>query len=220
MTIGHQLFSVVLILAVSAPARQTPQQPDHMHHSFDDPAQYAKKFDDPARDAWQMPDRVIEALALLPTAAVADIGAGTGYFTMRLAKAVPRGKVYAVDIEPAMLEHIRTRAADEKLANIVPVLASATSTNLPSAVDLVIVVDTYHHLPDRIAYFRDLQKSLAPAARVAIIDFRRDAPEGPPPEFRFESDQIVAEMQQAGFRLDANHGFLPRQFFLVFSTAH
>ena len=219
MTIGHQLSSVALILAVSAAAPQTPQQPDHMHHRFDDPAKYSKMFDDPARDAWQMPDRVIEALALPPTAAVADIGAGTGYFSLRLAKAVPKGKVYAVDIEPAMLEHIRKRAAEEKLANVVAVLGAENAPNRPSAADAVIVVDTYHHLPNRVAFFRDLQKSLAPAARVAIIDFRKDAPDGPPPEFRFESDQIVAEMEQAGFRLEANHGFLPRQHFLVFSAA-
>jgi SAM-dependent methyltransferase len=80
----------------------------------------------------------------------------------------------------------------------------------------VLVVDTYHHLPNRPAYFRELQKSLAPGGRVAIIDFRKDSPEGPPPEFRFEADQIVGEMTQAGYRLDAKHDFLPRQHFLVF----
>ena len=163
-----------------------------------------------------MPSRVIEALALSPSASVADIGAGTGYFSARFARASQRGTVYAVDIEPSMLDHIRKRALGDGLKNVVTLQASGTSPNLPKPVDLVIVVDTYHHLPHRPTYFRDLQKSLAPGGRVAIIDFRKDSPEGPPPEFRFEADQIIAEMKQAGYRLDARHDFLPRQHFLVF----
>jgi ubiquinone/menaquinone biosynthesis C-methylase UbiE len=189
-----------------------------MEHRFDDPERYAKSFDDPARDAWQLPARVIDTLALPPTASIADIGAGTGYFTIRLAKAVPRGLVYAVDIEPAMLAHVRKRAAAGSLANIVTVQATGTNPTLPKPVDVAIVVDTYHHLPNRPTYFRDLRKWLAPGGRVAIIDFRKDAPEGPPPEFRFEADQITGEMTQAGYRLDARHDFLPRQHFLVFSA--
>ena len=203
-------------LAVTAQQHQPQGKPDHMQHRFDDPERYAKSFDDPARDAWQMPSRVIEALGLSPGASVADIGAGTGYFSVRLAKAIPAGTVYAVDVEPAMLDHIRKRALGDGLENVVTLQASGTSPNLPKPVDLVIVVDTYHHLPNRPAYFRELQKSLAPGGRVAIIDFRKDSPEGPPPEFRFEADQIIAEMKQASYRLDARHDFLPRQHFLVF----
>jgi ubiquinone/menaquinone biosynthesis C-methylase UbiE len=187
-----------------------------MPHRFDDPERYAKSFDDPARDAWQMPLRVIEALALSPGASVADIGAGTGYFSVRLARAIPAGTVYAVDVEPSMLDHIRKRALGDGLENVITLQASGTSPNLPRPVDLVIVVDTYHHLPNRPTYFRELQKSLGPGGRVAIIDFRKDSPEGPPPEFRFDADQISAEMKQAGYRLDARHDFLPRQHFLVF----
>jgi ubiquinone/menaquinone biosynthesis C-methylase UbiE len=203
-------------LAVTAQQHQPQSKPDHMQHRFDDPERYAKSFDDPARDAWQMPSRVIEALALSPGASAADIGAGTGYFSVRLAKAIPAGTVYAVDVEPSMLDHIRKRALGDGLRNVVTLQASGTSPNLPKPVDVVIVVDTYHHLPNRPTYFRELQKSLAPGGRVAIIDFRKDSPEGPPPEFRFEADQIIAEMKQAGYRLDARHDFLPRQHFLVF----
>jgi ubiquinone/menaquinone biosynthesis C-methylase UbiE len=204
--------------SLTAQQHQAPQKPDHMQHKFDDPARYAKSFDDPARDAWQMPARVIETLALSPTSSVADVGAGTGYFSVRLAKAVPKGTVYAVDIEPAMLEHVRQRASAEGLKNIVTVQANATSTNVPKPVEVVIVVDTYHHLPSRPTYFSEMKKSLAPGGRVAIIDFRKDAPDGPPPEFRFEADQIIGEMKQAGYKLDARHNFLPRQHFLVFSA--
>ena len=217
------LIGLVMVCASRGVVRATYQQhshqkPDHMEHRFDDPERYAKSFDDPARDTWQMPGRVIDALGVAAEASVADIGAGTGYFSVRLAKAVRRGTVYAVDIEPSMLEYIRKRAETERLPNVVTVLAETTGPSLPKPVDLVLVVDTYHHLPDRPRYFKDLRKALAEGGRVAIIDFRMDSPEGPPREFRFEVDQIVDEMKQAGFRLDARHDFLPRQHFLVFGV--
>jgi cyclopropane fatty-acyl-phospholipid synthase-like methyltransferase len=211
------LTAVLAGLTLVAGAQQPPQsKPDHMHHRFEDADKYAKSFDDPARDAWQMPDRVIDALTLRPDSSVADIGAGTGYFSVRLANAVPRGTVYAVDIEASMLEHIRKRAAAAKLTNIATVAATATSPKLPKPVDTILIVDTYHHIANRPAYFRDLATSLTSSGRVAIIDFRKDSPDGPPVEFRFEADQIISEMQQAGYRLDVRHDFLPRQHFLVF----
>jgi predicted methyltransferase len=211
------LCAGVSLVAQQPQAKPAPQsKPDHMHHRFDDPERYAKSFDDPARDKWQMPERVLEVLELTPDMSVADIGAGTGYFTVRIAKVVPRGTVYAVDLEQPMLDHIRNRATAEKLPNVSPVLATSASPNLPKPVDLVIIVDTYHHLPSRPAYFRGLTKSLMPDGRVVIIDFRKDSPEGPPVEFRFDADQIIREMTEAGYRLDARHDFLPRQHFLVF----
>jgi ubiquinone/menaquinone biosynthesis C-methylase UbiE len=215
------LFTVAagLCLAPSIDAQQPPAKPDHMQHRFDDPERFAKSFDDPARDAWQMPDRVITALGLRRDSLVADVGAGTGYFSVRLAKAAPAGTVYAVDVEHAMLEHIGKRATAERLTNIVPVHATSTSPNLPKPVDVVLIVDTYHHLPGRATYFADLRRSLTPGGRVAIIDFRKDSPEGPPREFRFEADQIIGEMKQAGYELETRHDFLPRQHFLMFRVA-
>ena len=196
---------------------QTSPPGAHMEHRFDNPEQYAKSFDDPARDEWQMPGRVIETLALAPGQVVADIGAGTGYFTVRLAKATARPKVYAVDIEKSMVEYVQQRAAKEGLKQVVGVQASVESANLPEPVDVVLIVDTYHHIPNRAAYFRDLRKSMKPSGRLAIIDFRKGAPSGPPEDFRFTPDQITEELKQAGFKLQAQHDFLPRQLFLVFT---
>ena len=112
------LVSALAVIAGGAAVAQQhqPAKPDHMTHKFDDPARFAKSFDDPARDAWQMPSRVIESLALKPGMKVADIGAGTGYFSMRLAKTCPAGiAVFAVDVEPAMIDHLKKRAVTEKV---------------------------------------------------------------------------------------------------------
>ena len=217
MKVTRCIALLLVVVSSSATAQQAPPKPpDHMQHRFDDPARLAKSFDDPKRDAWQMPDRVIAALRLDPAHAVADVGAGTGYFSMRLAKAVPNGVVYAVDIEPNMVAHLKTRAAGEKLTNVTPVLGSATSPNVPKPVDLILVVDTYHHIGNRPEYFRALQSQLTPAGRIAIIDFRKDAPEGPPAHFRFTPEQIQKEMAEAGYALTGQHDFLPRQHFLIF----
>jgi cyclopropane fatty-acyl-phospholipid synthase-like methyltransferase len=214
-----RVIVAVLITVCSAAAvmAQQPQtsKPHHMDHKFDDPARYAKSFDDPARDVWQMPARVIDALQLKSGMKVADIGAGTGYFSMRLAK-VPGVSVLAVDIEPKMVEYLKQRADKEHAMNVTAVLAGASSPNLPEPVDVILVVDTYHHLPNRPAYFRELRKSLRPGGRIAIVDFRKDAPEGPPVHFRFTPQQIQDEMKQAGYEQQSAHDFLPRQHFLIF----
>jgi SAM-dependent methyltransferase len=204
-------------LTPGSPATDAPEgQPDHFAHRFDNPSEYVDRFDDPKRDEWQMPERVIVVLDLKPGESVADIGAGTGYFSIRLAKSAAKPVVYAVDIEPAMVEHTLGRAKQERLGNVIGVKADADRTNLPAAVDLVLIVDTFHHLPNRVAYFRRLKQQLKPGARVAIIDWRKDSAEGPPVEFRYSQEQISAELAQAGFALAASHDFLPRQHFLIF----
>jgi len=215
------LFSIAALVTTgtalaTAQAHDQHRPPDHLNHRFEDAERYAKSFDNPERDKWQMPDRVIDALRLDANDRVADIGAGTGYFTVRLAKAVSSGQVYAVDIEPSMLAYIKKRAAAAGLTNVATVHATSASPQLPARADVVLIVDTYHHLPNRASYFSDLKKALTADGRVAIVDFRKDSPEGPPREFRFDAEQIISEMKQAGYRLDTRHEFLPRQLFLVF----
>ena len=204
--------------AMQGAGHGAPAPPDHMEHRFDNADEWAKSFDDPARDAWQMPARVVEALQLTTGQSVADIGAGTGYFTVRLARSPAKPKVFAVDIEKSMVEYVQKRALETGLSNIVGVLAAADRTNLPEPVDVVLIVDTYHHLPNRVAYFTALKAMLRPGARLAIVDFKKDAPDGPPAEFRFTPDQISAELAKAGFVLQTRHDFLPRQMFLVYGV--
>ena len=222
-------LTVVGLLVGPQAARAQPQHEQHrphghdagrhMEHRFDDPERYAQSFDDPARDEWQMPARVIAALDVGPGQAVADIGAGTGYFTVRLARETEARTVYAVDIEPSMVDYVRRRADEAGLGNVVGVVAEADSPNLPEEVDLVLIVNTYHHIPERVAYFAALRDRLAPGGRVAIIDPRKGAPGGgPPDEFRFTPEEIAEELGRAGFELPTRHDFLPRQSFLVYSA--
>ena len=216
----HHMLAVFLLavaVALSQSKEQEMSHADHMEHHFD-PKESAKSFDDPARDTWQLPDRVIAALNLKRGQIVADIGAGTGYFSIRLARSEAAPTVYAVDIEPSMVSYLRERAAKEGLNNVTAVQAAADQPNLPEPVDLILIVDTYHHIGDREAYFRRLVKSLRPGGRVAIIDFKPDSPEGPPKEFRFPPEKFKSEMGKAGYKLAAQHDFLPRQQFLIFQV--
>ncbi|THD66223.1 MAG: class I SAM-dependent methyltransferase [Bradyrhizobium sp.] len=205
-------------------AQTTPEPQTHYkhgqgyQHSFENAEKWAKAFDDPARDAWQKPDEVLDALHLQRTDRVADLGAGTGYFSARIAKLVPEGKLFSVDIEPEMLRHLRERARHENLGVLVPILASTESANLPEPVDLILVVDTYHHIDNRVAYFSKLKASLRPNGRLAIVDFKADSPEGPPPEHRIPPEKITSELDTAGYTIVATHPFLARQYFLVFQA--
>jgi cyclopropane fatty-acyl-phospholipid synthase-like methyltransferase len=190
-----------------------------MHSQFDDAERWAKVFDDPERDAWQKPAEVVRALKLAPDASVADIGSGTGYFAVRFARAVPQGRVYGADLEPDMVRYLNERAGREKLANLRSHLAAAEDPKIPAAVDLVIVVDTYHHIGSRERYFGGLRASLKPGGRVAIVDFKPDSPVGPPRRHRIAPERVRTEMEGAGYRLAEEHGFLPYQYFLVFAPA-
>ncbi len=210
---------VLIFAALFAGAHAGAQSPHSHQHGFGDAQKWSKIFDDPARDAWQKPHEVIRALALKPDAVVADIGAGTGYFAVRFAHMLPKGRVYGVDTEPEMVKHLGERAKREGLANLAAVAASANDPRLPEKADLVVLVDVYHHVEDRERYFARLRDSLRPGGRVAVIDFRMDSPVGPPKAARIAPEQVKAELARAGYALQQEHGFLPNQYFLVFASA-
>ena len=207
---------VVMVATACAVAPVHAQSPSHANHSFSGAEHWAKIFDDPQRDAWQKPHEVISALKLAPDAAVADIGAGTGYFAVRFAHMLAKGRVYGVDLEPDMVKYLAERAKKENLANLTAVAGAAADPHIPAPVDLVILVDVYHHIDKRGDYFRNLQASLKPGGRVAVIDFRMDAPSGPPKNARIAPDRVKAEMKGAGYALAEELEFLPNQYFLIF----
>lgn len=189
-------------------------------HGFKDVQKWVERFESPERDEYQMPDRVVEALGLEPGQTVADIGAGTGYFTFRLARAVaPGGKVLAVDIEPEMVDFINERKEKEEGGNLVEsVLSEPDDPLLPDGtVDLALLVNTYHHIPGRVDYLLGLEKDLAPGGRIVVIDFeKKDAPVGPPKEHKMSRGEVILEFEAAGYRLVGEKSFLPHQYFLVF----
>ena len=186
------------------------------HRRFDDAEKWAKEFDNPERDAWQKPQEVLDALHLQAESLVADIGAGTGYFSARVAKRVPEGKVFAADVEPDMVRYLGARAEREHLVNLTPVLARPDAANLPEPVDLILVVGTYHHINDRTRYFAGLQSSLRPSGRLVIIDFKADSPNGPPVQHRIPPERVMHELAGAGYALTEKFEFLPRQYGLIF----
>lgn len=219
-----RILALTIFLSVSAYASllagpAAAQSPHSRDHSFGDAEKWAKVFDDPKRDAWQKPHEVMRALGPNPDAVIADIGAGTGYFSVRFAHMVPKGKVYGVDTEPDMVKHLAERAKREGLGNITAVKAAPGDPRLPEKADLILLVDVYHHIENRERYFSRLRDSLKPGGRIAVIDFRMDSPEGPPQAARIAPAQVKAELKRAGYALDREHGFLPNQYFLVFRPA-
>jgi ubiquinone/menaquinone biosynthesis C-methylase UbiE len=193
-----------------------------MQHRHDDPAAYIASLEDPARDAYQKPDEVMKALALKPGEVVADIGSGSGYFTLRFARAVGEtGRVYAVDISPDMVRYVNRRVRDAGIQNVASVLADPDDPLLPKAsVDRVVIVDTWHHVEDQAKYLERLKRVLRPGGQVVHIDFqKRELPLGPPLAMKIARDDLVKQMEGAGFRLAAEHTFLPYQYFLVFTLA-
>lgn len=209
----ERLFLLILVLAATPAFGQAP----HTHqHQFKDAEKWAHVFDDPKRDEWQKPHQVIQVLELAPDAVVADVGAGTGYFSVRLATMLPKGKVYAVDVEPDMVKHLAERAKREERKNMQAVQGAPGDAKLPEKVDLILFVDVHHHIEQREQYFRKLRASLKPGGRVAIIDFRLDSREGPPKAARVAPEKVKAELKAAGYSLAEEHGFLPNQYFLIF----
>lgn len=170
------------------------------------------------RDSWQKPDEVLALLAVAEGDRVADLGAGGGYFTFRLARAVgPDGRVYAVDVDEDMLALLRKRAAEEGADNVEVVRAAPDDPHLPDGeIDLLLTVNTYHHIADRSAYFARVLDDLAPNGRVAVIELS-DASWFPRTfGHHTPAETIVEEMRAAGYALEERHDVLERQSFLVF----
>ncbi len=179
-------------------------------------------YESGGRDDWQQPARVVEALQIRPGMRVADLGAGSGYFTFRLADAVgEEGRVFAVDVDDGMLGHIAEEARRRDDDRVQTVTAALDDPLIPEGVDLLFTANTYHHLDDRESYFRKAARYLRPGARVAIVDYEREKGglfvrwlgHATSPE------TIRREMEAAGYRELAAHDWLERQSFLVFALA-
>lgn len=204
----------------AAPPAETPNPHAHhdsAHHGFKDAAAWSVEFDDPKRDAWQRPDDVVAQMAISPGMTVADVGAGTGYFEARLARAVgDGGKVLALDVEPDMVSFMKARFEREKLANVEPRQCAFDGTGLePASVDRVLVVDTWHHVGGREAYAKHLASILRPGGTVTIVDFTLESDKGPPKEHRVEAAAAVRELEAGGLSARIVEESLPNQYIVV-----
>lgn len=174
----------------------------------------------PDRTEWQQPDRIMDALQIADGAHVADIGAGGGWFTVRLAHRVgPNGMVFAEDIQQEMVDAVRRRVAREGLANVEPVLGTPTDPRLPSGLQAVLIVDTYPQFDDPISVLRNIAAALAPNGRIGVVDFTKAGAGGPGPpiENRLDPEIIVGHAREAGLTLQRHETFLRYQYLLVFA---
>jgi ubiquinone/menaquinone biosynthesis C-methylase UbiE len=193
-----------------------PVQRDR-HGNPEDMTSYLQRLESPERDAWQKPDEVVAALGLRHGDVACDVGAGPGYFSLRLARAVgATGKVFGLDVDPRMTRLLAERAAAAGLTNVVPILAPDGDGLPPEACDLILLVNAFHHFPDGPGYLARLAGSLKPGGRLALVEFHEgDLPVGPPPEHRVTRAAIDAAVRAAGLRLAAAPGFLPYQHLLL-----
>jgi SAM-dependent methyltransferase len=211
---------LILLVGCSGPGHGKHGD-DHatVHHRFDDAKKWAARFEDPKRDAWQQPDRVIEILGLKANSKVADIGAATGYFPIRFARAAPQGVVYGLDIEPTLVNYLNLRAHSEGFPNLISLVCTPADPCIPEPVDVVFVCDTYHHIGDRVQYFERLKAKLNPGGRLVIVDFKAgEFPVGPKDPQKIAPGKVAAELTAAGYRLVSQNDELPYQYLLVFEV--
>jgi arsenite methyltransferase len=204
-------------------ARPAPAQQGHPHERMPNVMEYLDRLDRPERDQEQKPAQVVDALGLKPGMRVADLGAGSGYFTRRFVEAVTEtGKVYVIDVEPEALKYV-----EESLVRMHRpyeaefIVARPDNPKIPfESVDIIFVCNTYHHLEDRTVYFRNTKSSLKLGGRIAIVDYYHDDRSGElgfPKRHLVARDTVVEEMTGAGYRLVKEHTFLPKQYFLEFA---
>lgn len=207
---------VVALLALCCGTLLLAQRP----HLF--PPEDLGQLEGPDRDAWQKPDQIMDALLIGDGSVVADLGAGGGWFTVRLARRVgPNGLVYAEDIQRPMIEAIQQRVRYEALRNVRTVLGTATDPNLPArSLDAVLIVDAYNEFEQRVTLLKNVATSLKPTGRIGIVDYKKDGGgPGPSMQERIDPDKVIEDARAAGLVLDKRETFLRYQYFLIFGPA-
>ena len=181
---------------------------------FSDVERFAEIFDDPDRSEWQRPDEVVGLLGLSRGMVVVDLGAGTGYFEPHLAAVVgSEGRVVALDIEPAMVEHMNERFEAAGIENVEARVVAEDDPGLaPASVDRILIVDTWHHLPARARYAKRLRAALRPGGEVLVVDFTPESPHGPPASMRLSEERVAEELSGAGFEVEILEESLPWQY--------
>jgi ubiquinone/menaquinone biosynthesis C-methylase UbiE len=193
-----------------------------MHDHYGNPEHlrdYLERMEGADRAAWQKPDEVVAALALRPGDTVAEIGAGPGYFSLRIARVVAH--VFAVEVDPRMLPVLRDRVAASGARNVTPVFALREDPLLPpQSCDLILMVNTFHHMPAPAEYLRRVSRALKSGGRLVNVDFvKGELPVGPDPAHKLSREQFLGVAAEAGLALAGEETFLPYQYFLLLRTA-
>jgi ubiquinone/menaquinone biosynthesis C-methylase UbiE len=171
------------------------------------------------REIEEMPETALDKIGLKPGMVVADVGAGVGYFTIRLAKRVgPSGKIFALDVQPEMLSKLKQRAAEAKLTNIQAILSSESDPRLPDGCcDVILMVDVYHELSQPQVMLQKLRRALKPDGRLVLLEYRKEDPHIPiRSEHKMSVAEAKAELEAEGYKLDGVLKDLPRQHILIF----
>ena len=219
MEVSKTLTGAILLVGILSTTASTQSQRQGGHPGRLFPPSDLGLLEAPDRDLWQRPDQIMDAMGIADASVVADIGAGSGWFTIRLARRVgPQGLVYAEDVQKEMINAILRRVGREGFSNVKAVLGLKNDPRLPaSSLDAVLMVDAYHEVEDRVTMLSNLAKALKPQGRLGIVDFRLDGTgPGPAPEERVSPDVVVSDAEKAGLKLLRQEPFLPYQYFLIF----
>jgi SAM-dependent methyltransferase len=202
---------------IDCPLHKLGADPMHLR-PFDEVEKYIAFLEKPERAIWQKPDEVVRALGLKGTETLVDVGAGSGYFAFRFARALPQGKVIAVDTEAEMIRHIHHKVMSEGIKNIQAVLAKPDDPEINQAADWVFICDVLHHVPDRPAWLGRIANKMKPGARLALIEFKEGKlPEGPPEGAKIPRAQLIGLADKAGLTFEGEkQKLLPYQVFLIF----
>ncbi len=205
---------------IDCPLRKAGVDPSGLR-PFAEVEKYIAFLDRPDRAVWQKPDEVVRALGLRGDETVLDLGAGSGYFSFRLARAVPQGRVVAADLEPEMIRHIHHKAMTEGITNLAPVIIKADDPQVPREADVVFVCDVLHHVQNREAWLKKMVSEMKPGARLVLIEFKEGKlPEGPPESVKIPRSGLIELVSRAGLALEGEKpDLLPYQVFLVFRKA-
>ena len=217
---GTCAVSVILLIAFAAAQRPGVHPVSGRVFALPMGVAGAPWLDRRERELEEDPDLAMRLLRVERGSSVADVGAGSGYFTVRLARAVgAAGKVYAVDIQSGMLELLKQKLARERLTNVIPVLAAEDNPRLPEqSLDLVLMVDVYHELSSPQVTLAHLKRALKPGGRLVLLEYRAEDPNVPIlPEHKMTKAQVKLEVEHEGFRQLRVYDDLPRQHLIVFT---
>ncbi len=226
-SVGHGASSAIDAQAhdpahppIDCPLRKLGIDPLHLR-PFDQVEKYIAFLEKPERAIWQKPDEVVKALGLTGTETIDDVGAGSGYFTFRFARALPHGRVIAADTEAEMIRHIHHRAMSDGIQNIQAVLIKPDDPEVSKDADWVFICDVLHHVPDRSAWLHRVASQMKTGARLALIEFKQGKlPQGPPESAKIPRALLIELATKAGLRLEGEKTtLLPYQVFLVFKKA-